>query len=58
MLQVEALMVTLMLVAAVRWGGDTSRPLTWLMLGGFVAVLLGSAYLGYSMEIRKNASAA
>lgn len=54
MLQVEALMVALMLIAAVRARAefDASRPLTWLMLGGFVAVLLGSAYLWYSMEIR------
>ena len=54
MLQVEALMVALMLIAAVRAREefDASRPLTWLMLGGFVAVLLGSAYLWYSMEIR------
>jgi hypothetical protein len=54
MLQVEALMVALMLIGAVRARGefDTGRPLTWLMLGGFVAVLLGSAYLWYSMEIR------
>jgi hypothetical protein len=54
MLQVETLMVALMLIAAVRARAelDTGRPLTWLMLGGFVAVLLGSAYLWYSMEIR------
>jgi hypothetical protein len=54
MLQVEALMVALMLIGAVRARGefDTGRPLTWLMLGGFVAVLLGSAYLWYTMEIR------
>jgi hypothetical protein len=54
MLQVEALMVALILVAAVRARGDfyTSRPLTWLMLAGFVAVLLGSVYLWYTMEIR------
>jgi hypothetical protein len=54
MLQVEALMVAVMLVAAVRARAefDGSRPLTWLMLGGFVAVLLGSAYLWYSMEVR------
>jgi len=54
MLQVEALMVTLMLLAAVRARTqfDTGRPLTWLMLAGFVAVLLGSAYLWYAMEIR------
>jgi hypothetical protein len=54
MLQVEALMVTLMLIAAVRALPelDTGRRLAWLMLGGFVAVLLGSAYLWYAMEIR------
>jgi hypothetical protein len=59
MLQVEALMLTLILVAAVRARGelDTSAPLAWVMLAGFVAVLLGSAYLWYAMEIRKNASA-
>ena len=54
MLQVETLMVVLMLIAAVRAKGefDTGRPLTWLMVGGFVAVLLGSAYLWYDMETR------
>jgi hypothetical protein len=54
MLQVEFLMVTLMLIAAVRALPelDTSQPLTWLMLGGFVGVLLGSAYLWYAMEVR------
>jgi hypothetical protein len=54
MLQVEALMVALMLIAAVRARRefDPGRPLTWLMLGGFVAALLGSGYLWYSMEIR------
>jgi hypothetical protein len=54
MLQVEALMVSLMLVAVVRARAefDTSKSLTWLMLGGFVALLLGSAYLWYTMEIR------
>jgi len=43
-----------MLIAAVRAREefDASRPLTWLMLGGFGTVLLGSAYLWYSMEIR------
>jgi hypothetical protein len=55
MLQVEVVMVTLMLVAAVRARAefDTGRPLIWLMLGGFVSVLLGSAYLWYTMEIRR-----
>jgi hypothetical protein len=54
MLQVESLMVVLMLIGAVRARAefDTARPVTWLMLGGFVAVLLGSAYLWYTMEIR------
>jgi len=28
------------------------RPLTWLMLAGFVAVLFGSAYLWLTMEVR------
>jgi hypothetical protein len=52
MLQVEALMVTLMLIAAVRARTQffTDRPVTWLMLGGFVAVLLGSAYLWFTMQ--------
>jgi len=60
MLQVETLMVALMLIAAVRARGefDTSRPLTWLLLGGFVAVLLGSAYLWYTMEMRPRRTAA
>ena len=59
MLQVEALMVALMLIAAVRARAefDTGRPVTWLMLGGFVAVLLGSAYLWYTMEIRPRRTA-
>jgi hypothetical protein len=60
MLQVEALMVTLMLIAAVREHGEfyTGRPVTWLMLGGFVAVLFGSAYLWFTMEIRPRQTAA
>jgi hypothetical protein len=54
MLQVEALMVTLMLLAALRARTEfyTGRPVTWLMLGGFVVVLLGSAWLWFTMEIR------
>ncbi len=54
MLQVETLMVALMLIAAVRARAefDASRPLTWLLLGGFIAVHLGSAYLWYTMEIQ------
>lgn len=52
MLQVETLMVALMVIAAVRARAEfyTSRPLTWLMLCGFVAVLLGSTYLWLTME--------
>ena len=47
LLQVEVLMVTLMLVAGVRARSqiDTERPLTWLLLGRFLGVLAGSAYL-------------
>ncbi len=54
MLQVEVLMVTLTLVAAVRARAefDPSRALTWLLLSGFIAVLLGSVYLWYAMERR------
>ncbi len=54
MLQVESIMLALILVAAVRAHAelDGSRPLTWLLLGGFAGVLLGSAYLWYAMEIR------
>jgi hypothetical protein len=60
MLQVEALMVTLMLIAAVRAHSEfySDRPVTWLMLGGFVAVLLGSAFLWFTMEIRPRGTAA
>lgn len=60
MLQVEAVMVTLMLIGAVRARPEfeTGRPLTWLMLGGFVAMLLGSAYLWFRMEIRPKRAAA
>jgi hypothetical protein len=57
MLQVAVLMIALMLVAAARARAefDTGRPVTWLMLVGFVAVLLGSAYLWYAMEVRGSA---
>jgi hypothetical protein len=53
MIQVEALMVALMLVAAARAPGEfaTGRPLTWLMLAGFTGVLVGSAYLWYAYEL-------
>lgn len=58
MLQVEALMVALMLIGAVRARAefDTGRPITWLMLAGFLAILLGSAYLWFTMEIRSRST--
>ncbi len=54
MLQVEVLMVALMGVAAVRARDEllTGRPLTWLMLVGFVAVLVGSGVLWLAHEGR------
>jgi hypothetical protein len=54
MLQVEGLMVALILVAAGRARGELfgDRPLTWLMLGGFGAVLIGSGYLWVVHERR------
>jgi hypothetical protein len=53
MMQVESLMITLMLIAAFRAPTEfaTDRPLTWLMLVGFLGVLVGSAYLWYAQEI-------
>lgn len=60
MAQVEALMIALMLIAAIRAPGQfaTGRPLTWLMLFGFLGVLLGTAYLWYAHEVApgRNAS--
>jgi hypothetical protein len=47
MLQVELIMLTLILVAVVRATGEffTERPMTWVMFIGFIAVILGSAFL-------------
>ena len=58
MLQVEVLMVALIGVAAVRARDEllTDRPLTWLMLVGFAAVLAGSGYLWLSNEGRAAAT--
>lgn len=52
MLQVEMIMISLMLIAAVRARGEflTHRPLTWLLAAGFLAVLIGSAYLSQSQK--------
>lgn len=54
MLLVEMLMLTLMLLAAARARPEfaTDRPLTWVMLAGFVAALGGSAFLWVTHEIR------
>jgi hypothetical protein len=54
MLQVEILMITLMLIAAIRARTEflTDRPLTWVMLAGFTAVLTGSTFLWYAQETR------
>jgi hypothetical protein len=54
LLQVEVLMLVLMLIAAVRARAefDTGRPATWLLLGGFIGILLASASLWYAMEAR------
>ena len=47
MVQVEVVMLVLVLVAAVRAHDefDAGKPLTWMLLGGFAAVLVGSVYL-------------
>ncbi|MEO7422847.1 MAG: hypothetical protein ABIU87_10685 [Ornithinibacter sp.] len=54
MLRVEMLMLTLILLAAARARTEfaTDRPLTWVMLAGFVAALGGSAFLWITHEIR------
>jgi hypothetical protein len=54
MLEVEVVMVGLILVAAVRGRAslDSGRPLGWVLLVGFVLVLLGSAYLWVAHELR------
>jgi len=61
MIQVESLMIALMLIAALRASTEfaTDRPLTWLLLVGFVGVLAGSAYVWFRQEIgpRRTASA-
>ena len=52
MLQVELIMITLILVAAVRARSEffIDRPLTWILLAGFLAMLAGSAYLTFAMR--------
>ena len=57
MVEVEVIMLTLMLVGAVRARTDlyTDRPLTWLLLGGFVATLAASLWLWRAMATRGEA---
>ncbi|HET8988367.1 MAG TPA: hypothetical protein VFN43_07630, partial [Humibacillus sp.] len=52
LVEVAVVMLTLMLVGAVRARGDlhTDRVLTWLLLIGFVGTLIGSALLWWSMR--------
>jgi drug/metabolite transporter (DMT)-like permease len=59
MVQVEALMVLLMLLAAIRAWGELlpGRPFSWLMLVGFAGLLVGSAYLWYAYEVAPQRSA-
>jgi hypothetical protein len=52
MLQVEILMVALVIVAGIRARTDLdpSNPITWLVVGGFLSLFLGSVALGVRMS--------
>ena len=52
LLQVAALMLVLILIAAVRAHAefDTSRALTWLLLGGFAVTAIALVVLYVRME--------
>jgi hypothetical protein len=52
--QVEMIMVTLMLLAAVRAMPelDPYKVLTWLLGGGFIVILVGTVYLSVVMTAR------
>ncbi len=52
MLHVQVFMLTLILVAAARAHADFdgSNPMTWLLLGGFLAALVSAAALTFTME--------
>jgi len=54
MLQVQVLMLALILLAVARTHDqfDGSRPLTWVLLGGFVVALASAAILSVSMDAR------
>lgn len=59
LVQVAMIMLGLMLIAAVRSIGDfdTSRPLTWAMGFGFVALMVGLCLLYLRMEARRQVAA-
>jgi hypothetical protein len=52
MLDVELIMIVLILIGVVRARGEffTDRPLTWVLLVGFLALLAGSVYLSVTMR--------
>lgn len=54
MFRVELVMITLILISAVRARTefDPGKPLTWLLLAGFLFVLIGSLYLNWTMAHR------
>jgi hypothetical protein len=54
LLQVEMIMVTLMLVAALRAAPefDGQKRLTWVLGAGFIAILASSVYLSAAMTAR------
>jgi hypothetical protein len=51
-LQVAAVMLSLIMIAAIRAPGDfdTSKPLTWVLAAGFLAVAIGATFLYARME--------
>ena len=59
MLQVQVIMLALILVAAARAHADFdgSKPLTWLLLGGFLAATVSAAVLSVVMDRRSRAPA-
>jgi hypothetical protein len=54
MFRVELVMITLILISAVRARSefDLGKPLTWLLLAGFLVVLAGSLHLSRTMARR------
>jgi hypothetical protein len=54
MLQVEAFMLALILVAAARAHADfdASNPMTWILLGGFLVALVSAVALSVTMDRR------